>query len=631
MKAQAKIGAGSDKDPLISAAATEGGPSQVAPATHPEAIAHIMRIVSRDRVIRGGAKSTYEELAEPRELTESKDTDGKPSEDLPPETQLEEQPKSSRRRSRVARRKVSPIKKRFGIGSRVNNELEELDGETEDRWVKDREIKVHTTKSSAPAVKNPDVPEPLQVCDAPPVEPVLVHVEPVLVPDPGVNPILDPELQEVKEKLREFYSDMKVENKRLGQLNLDLQVERAALDVAAIELEKLKSEGLIKTKRVSLGIDDLEGQQYELRKQLEAASREMKLLEKERAEIEGVRRAVEEERLAVVRERVSADGMVERMVRTRGEIAGAQGLLRGQAEELAQTRIDIAEVKSQLAKASEIIDQRVNEVKQEEIRLLAQKDQLRNGELELERKDSNLLDRENLVAESVQQVHQVQEDIESKKVEYSLASAELSSARESLESRTVEFDAEQAKMRSQFEVLDSQRGEIERMRRDHNSQQKALDTAKASWDELRANQETELESIRSAVFAQQSRVAAQLLEVNQEVSMLSKSRESVEEERKLLAEARALVENDRKTVHQDAAQGESSRVELSTLRIELEETKTRLLDETSRRAQAEQGRQFAETYRPSASKDSIQNLFDDPMLARLLDQQWDLWLTDDHK
>jgi hypothetical protein len=56
-----------------------------------------------------------------------------------------------------------------------------------------------------------------------------------------------------------------------------------------------------------------------------------------------------------------------------------------------------------------------------------------------------------------------------------------------------------------------------------------------------------------------------------------------------------------------------------------------LLEETSRRAQAEQGRQLAETYSQSASMNSRKNLSDDPMLARLLDQQWDLWLTDDQK
>ena len=98
-----------------------------------------------------------------------------------------------------------------------------------------------------------------------------------------------------------------------------------------------------------------------------------------------------------------------------------------------------------------------------------------------------------------------------------------------------------------------------------------------------------------------------------------------------MAEARALVEDDRNTLHQDAEQSELLRVELSDLRMELEETRTRLLEETSRRAQAEQGRQLAESYRPSASMNSRQNPSDDPLLARLLDQQWDLWLSDDQK
>jgi hypothetical protein len=626
-EAQAKASAWTDNDVVLDGSSQEGSPSQEVPVADPEAIVHIMKIISRDRVSRGGAKNSLAEVAESKERVEPSDKAKKPAEKMPPEDQMDEQPKSPRGLARLARGKASFSKKRIRIGSRVSEELEIFDGETEGRWDSDREIKVHTARSSDAMAKNsdvPDLPEPPQAIE-------VLPVEFVPVPDPGLDPILDSDLQEAKEKLRDFYKDMKLENKRLGQLSLELQSERAALDLEMTELEKMKSEGLKKTERVSLSIDDLGGQQHELRKQLEAVSRETKLLEEKRAEIEGVRRAVEDERLAVVRERVSVDGIVEGMARNREEIEGAQGQLRSQAEALAQTRIDIVEVKSQLAQASEIIGQREKDVKQEEIRLLAQKDQLQNRESELERKESDFLEHENSVAESLQQVEQAQGDIETKKVEYSSANAELTSAKDNLDSRMVEFGVEQAKMRSQFEAIDSQRGEIERIRRDQNTQQEALNTAKSSWEELRASQETALQSTRSEVVAEQASVAQQLFEVNQEVAMLSKSRESIEEERRLLADARALVDNDRKTLHQNATQGESLRLELSTLRVEFEETKARLLEETSRRAHAEQGRQFAETYRPPTSKDSSQNLFDDPLLARLLDQQWDLWLTDDHK
>ena len=214
MQGQGKVGSGSDQDPPVSAAVPNRVPGHEAPAADPEAIAHIIKIVSQARVIRGGTKSAQEEAAKPQQLGESGNTAGKPSADLLSKTQGEEQTNSPKKISRWARRNASPSKKRSGSGSRVNNERKQVDGETKDRWAGDSEIKIHTTQSSEPAVENPSVAEPPIVKEALPAEPVLV-------PDPGVDPHLDPDLQEVKDQLRQFYLDMKVENKRLGQLNLD--------------------------------------------------------------------------------------------------------------------------------------------------------------------------------------------------------------------------------------------------------------------------------------------------------------------------------------------------------------------------------------------------------------------------
>ena len=76
MEAQAKASAGSNKDPDFGGAATEGSPSEKAQVADPEAIAHIIKIISQDRVIRGGVKSTREELARPQDLAESSDEAG---------------------------------------------------------------------------------------------------------------------------------------------------------------------------------------------------------------------------------------------------------------------------------------------------------------------------------------------------------------------------------------------------------------------------------------------------------------------------------------------------------------------------------------------------------------------------
>ena len=251
MQAQGKVGSGSDQGPQISAATTDGAPGHEAPAADPEAIAHIIKIVSQARVIRSGTKSIQEEAAKPQQLGESRDTAGKPSADLLSKTQGEEQTNSPKKPSRWARRNASPSKNRSGSGSRVNNEREEVDGETIDRWVADSKIKIHTTESREPVAKNPGAPEPLMVEEALPAEPVLV-------PDPGVDPHLDPDLQEVKNQLRQFYLDMKVENKRLRDL---LAVPKEVVTKVVVDTS-LQEEMQVNLDTATTYISELESKYY---------------------------------------------------------------------------------------------------------------------------------------------------------------------------------------------------------------------------------------------------------------------------------------------------------------------------------------------------------------------------------
>ena len=163
MQGQGKVGSGSDQDPPVSAAMTNRVPGHEVTTADPEAIAHIIKIVSQARVIRGGSKGAQEEAAKPQQLGEPGDTAGKPSVDLLSKTPGEEQVNSPKKISRWARRNDSRSKKRSGSGSHVDNEREQVDGETKDRWAEDSEIKIHTTQSTEPAVENPSVAEPSMV------------------------------------------------------------------------------------------------------------------------------------------------------------------------------------------------------------------------------------------------------------------------------------------------------------------------------------------------------------------------------------------------------------------------------------------------------------------------------------
>jgi hypothetical protein len=64
---------------------------------------------------------------------------------------------------------------------------------------------------------------------------------------------------------------------------------------------------------------------------------------------------------------------------------------------------------------------------------------------------------------------------------------------------------------------------------------------------------------------------------------------------------------------------------LDSIRLELEETRERLVHETRRRSEAEQGRRLADEARTSSQL--LDGFLDtsDPRYARLLDRQWDLW------
>ena len=94
-----------------------------------------------------------------------------------------------------------------------------------------------------------------------------------------------------------------------------------------------------------------------------------------------------------------------------------------------------------------------------------------------------------------------------------------------------------------------------------------------------------------------------------------------------MAELRESMDTQFADSIEDRRRAEELRVELDAVRVELEETRVRLVDETRRRAEAEQARRFSDEAR---SRQSLQDGYvdvTDPRFTRLLDRQWDLWLS----
>lgn len=71
--------------------------------------------------------------------------------------------------------------------------------------------------------------------------------------------------------------------------------------------------------------------------------------------------------------------------------------------------------------------------------------------------------------------------------------------------------------------------------------------------------------------------------------------------------------------------------EVEAMRLELEDTRERLVHETRRRSEAEQARRLADEARTTSQL--LDGFLDtsDPRYARLLDRQWDLWSLGDSK
>ena len=65
--------------------------------------------------------------------------------------------------------------------------------------------------------------------------------------------------------------------------------------------------------------------------------------------------------------------------------------------------------------------------------------------------------------------------------------------------------------------------------------------------------------------------------------------------------------------------------ELQSVRLELEEARERLVNETRRRSEAEEGRRAARDALTSREGRSAYPDASDPRYARLLDREWDLW------
>ncbi len=154
-----------------------------------------------------------------------------------------------------------------------------------------------------------------------------------------------------------------------------------------------------------------------------------------------------------------------------------------------------------------------------------------------------------------------------------------------------------------------------------------LSQERSQWQAERERLDTELASAQRATAEARETADLTRRQLESEKTLLVAARNAVAEERSRMNELRESMDVHFADSAEERRRAEALRAELDTLRVELEETRVRLVDETRRRSEAEQGRRLADEAR---SRQSLQDGFvdvTDPRFTRLLDRQWDLWLS----
>ena len=459
--------------------------------------------------------------------------------------------------------------------------------------------------------------------------------------DTSVNAVSEssPEFQALKEKVRNFYVELKAKEEQLAEDRADLEQAKSAF----------ARERLLTSQRDddSSSVLNALGEQHEVigREQRELST-ERAALRELRAELEGTRSALEDERVQIVRDQANIESLREQLEDLRDEMETAREKLLTDAAEMDLLEKKLLKDRIALEQQVETSRQKLSDLEGREASLLAQQDQMKSREQEIDQREKSATQVVRDLDERQEAASEFEERLSEREAAVSLRDDDLTQRLDDLRRREVLLEEQQDGLNEEQLLAKSREEELSRLANDLQVREQTLEewknnveaqaaelnTARAEFEQTRVvwlqekeSREHELSSAQNA--AQQAKHEASILhdELAKERDLLQKTGSSLDNERARLVEARSMTEASHRETAVDRDELAAVKVELQSLRLELEEARERLVNETRRRSEAEEGRRAAKDALTSREGRSAYLDASDPRYARLLDRKWDLW------
>ena len=459
--------------------------------------------------------------------------------------------------------------------------------------------------------------------------------------DTSVNAVSEssPEFQALKEKVRNFYVELKAKEEQLAEDRADLEQAKSAF----------ARERLLTSQRDddSSSVLNALGEQHEVigREQRELST-ERAALRELRAELEGTRSALEDERVQIVRDQANIESLREQLEDLRDEMETAREKLLTDAAEMDLLEKKLLKDRIALEQQVETSRQKLSDLEGREASLLAQQDQMKSREQEIDQREKSATQVVRDLDERQEAASEFEERLSEREAAVSLRDDDLTQRLDDLRRREVLLEEQQDGLNEEQLLAKSREEELSRLANDLQVREQTLEewknnveaqaaelnTARAEFEQTRVvwlqekeSREHELSSAQNA--AQQAKHEASILhdELAKERDLLQKTGSSLDNERARLVEARSMTEASHRETAVDRDELAAVKVELQSVRLELEEARERLVIETRRRSEAEEGRRAAKDALTSREGRSAYLDASDPRYARLLDRKWDLW------
>ncbi len=461
------------------------------------------------------------------------------------------------------------------------------------------------------------------------------------VHDTSVNATSEasPEFRALREKIRNFYVELKAKEKQLAE-------DRADLEQAKLAFARERSLTSERDDDSSSVLNAL-GEQHEVmgREQRELST-ERRALRELRAELEGTRSAMEDERVQIVRDQANIDSLREQLEDLRDEMETAREQLLTDAAEMDLLEKKLLKDRSALEQQVEISRQGLSDLEGREASLLAQQDQMQSREQELERREKSATDLSRDLGERQEAVSELEERLSERGAALSLRDDDLAQRSDEVRRREILLEEEEDGLNEKRLSAQSREEQLSRLsndlqvreqslrewKNDVDAQAAELNTAQAEFEQMRVawlqdreSREHELSSAENAARKMKDGALTLQDELAKERDLLEKTSVSLDSERARLVEARLITEAGHRDAAVDRDELAAVRSEIQSVRLELEETRERLVNETRRRSEAEEGRRAAKDALTSREGRSAYLDASDPRYARLLDREWDRW------